>query len=70
MTGTFVTQSFYIYSTYNGHVIKVREVRNRKINLRKQVNWLSSDNWSHVGFNKKVPGGNMSHVTYFRFAAT
>ena len=50
MTGTFVTQSFYIYSTYNGHVIKVREVRNRKINLRKQVNWLSSDNWSHVGF--------------------
>lgn len=37
-------------STYNGHVIKVREVRNRKINLRKQVKWLSSDNWSHVGF--------------------
>ena len=50
ITGTFVTQSFYIYSTYNGHVIKVREVRNRKIYLRKQVNWLSSDNWSHVGF--------------------
>ncbi|CAG2229151.1 tatD [Mytilus edulis] len=37
-------------SVYNGNVIKVREVKNRKIKLKKQVNWLSSDNYSHVGF--------------------
>ncbi|XP_063432116.1 uncharacterized protein LOC134714638 isoform X1 [Mytilus trossulus] len=37
-------------SVYNGNIIKVREVKNRKINLKKQVNWLSSDNYSHVGF--------------------
>ncbi|XP_052099827.1 uncharacterized protein LOC127734154 [Mytilus californianus] len=37
-------------SVYNGNVIKVREVKNRKILLKKQMNWLSSDNYSHVGF--------------------
>lgn len=27
----------------------MKEIKNRKINLKKQVTWLSSESWSHVG---------------------
>lgn len=38
-------------SVYRGNVIKIKEVRNRKIKILKQVNWLSSANSSHVGLH-------------------